>query len=320
MTTPAGWYDDGSGRQRWWDGTQWTSHFAPSAETAAFATPGATPASPGAHTVQPPSGVYDAAPSGYDTAEYAAPQHSTPLIPQKLSVVGLIGLGLAVLGAVVVCIPSTVIVGGAMLGLGFVASLVSLFLTGKKWPGIVGLILSVVAGFTAIVVALVLTLVGTVERYAPEFADASASDTDSDSDSDRDREVVEGELGSAVTITQYVGTAEVTLTSATWSNAYDALPPPENGGLLTINMTWTGVEGTTSLVPIVYFRVETAEGEEGWYDPFAENQPQNGPVKPKQTESGVLTFDVAESSSYTVIITDEGLEDIARIEVTPSAG
>lgn len=27
VTTPAGWYDDGSGRQRWWDGAQWTSHF-----------------------------------------------------------------------------------------------------------------------------------------------------------------------------------------------------------------------------------------------------------------------------------------------------
>lgn len=23
MTAPAGWYDDGSGRQRWWDGQQW---------------------------------------------------------------------------------------------------------------------------------------------------------------------------------------------------------------------------------------------------------------------------------------------------------
>lgn len=28
MTTgpEAGWYDDGHGRQRWWDGTQWTAH------------------------------------------------------------------------------------------------------------------------------------------------------------------------------------------------------------------------------------------------------------------------------------------------------
>jgi len=28
MTTPAGWYDDGSGAQRYWDGNVWTSHVA----------------------------------------------------------------------------------------------------------------------------------------------------------------------------------------------------------------------------------------------------------------------------------------------------
>lgn len=27
--TPPGWYDDGSGRNRWWDGTQWTGQYAP---------------------------------------------------------------------------------------------------------------------------------------------------------------------------------------------------------------------------------------------------------------------------------------------------
>lgn len=30
MSTPAGWYDDGSGTNRYWDGTAWTSHTAPS--------------------------------------------------------------------------------------------------------------------------------------------------------------------------------------------------------------------------------------------------------------------------------------------------
>lgn len=27
--TPPGWYPDGAGGQRWWDGTQWTEHSAP---------------------------------------------------------------------------------------------------------------------------------------------------------------------------------------------------------------------------------------------------------------------------------------------------
>lgn len=27
MSIPAGWYDDGQGRQRWWDGTQWTDSY-----------------------------------------------------------------------------------------------------------------------------------------------------------------------------------------------------------------------------------------------------------------------------------------------------
>lgn len=33
MSTP-GWYDDGSGRQRWFDGQQWTEHYAPQAVAA----------------------------------------------------------------------------------------------------------------------------------------------------------------------------------------------------------------------------------------------------------------------------------------------
>ena len=27
-TVPPGWYDDGHGGMRWWDGTQWTEHVA----------------------------------------------------------------------------------------------------------------------------------------------------------------------------------------------------------------------------------------------------------------------------------------------------
>ena len=43
MTTPAGWYDDGSGDLRWWDGQQWTTHV-----RTAEHTPPAAPALPAA--------------------------------------------------------------------------------------------------------------------------------------------------------------------------------------------------------------------------------------------------------------------------------
>ena len=29
MSTPAGWYDDGAGRKRWWDGERWTDDYQP---------------------------------------------------------------------------------------------------------------------------------------------------------------------------------------------------------------------------------------------------------------------------------------------------
>jgi hypothetical protein len=44
VSTPAGWYDDGSGRLRWWDGDQWTKHFADQQQLAVADTTGSTSA------------------------------------------------------------------------------------------------------------------------------------------------------------------------------------------------------------------------------------------------------------------------------------
>ena len=55
-TTPAGWYDDGHGAVRWWDGAQWTEHtHEPTGPGAASASSyyGATPGGP--HLPAPPS-------------------------------------------------------------------------------------------------------------------------------------------------------------------------------------------------------------------------------------------------------------------------
>lgn len=228
MTTPAGWYDDGSGRQRWWDGQQWTEHFAPEttdapavseeqlvveeqvAETPSIDdtvvrpsdetpispespdpsqtapagltaqdvndAPGVTAATTplsddlGAYSAPaaPAYPVGAAAPSsdsypgaaptypgnttGYPAAAYGQPG---PEEPKKVSVLGLVGLGLAALGTILVFIPVIGFIGFFLLAAGFIVSLVSVFLKGKKWPGITGLILAVVGTIIGIVMSFV---------------------------------------------------------------------------------------------------------------------------------------------------------------------
>ncbi|HWS50027.1 MAG TPA: DUF2510 domain-containing protein [Microbacterium sp.] len=238
MTTPAGWYDDGSGRQRWWDGQQWTEHFAPEAETPAapeapaagsdapqdwpvgeslddtvmrpsgdapaaptdadaqptevFSAPGETPSNDSYPGAAPAVRAYPAAPSYADAgAAYAPPAPGYPAAdpgvgypgagagapeePKKISVLGLIGLGLAALGTILACIPPVVMIfGWVLLGLGFIVSIVSLFLKGKKWPGIVGLSLSVLGTIISIIVAVVFAI-SVAASFQDEFGDLPTS-------------------------------------------------------------------------------------------------------------------------------------------------
>jgi hypothetical protein len=228
MTTPAGWYDDGSGRQRWWDGQQWTEHFAPEAtdtpaipeeqavseeqvvsegsviddtvirasdeaavspeaqepststtpaDQSAFDAPGATAATTPlgddlAAYAAPAAPVYPAAASAPSAGAYpgtapaypgsatgypAAAPYGQPGTeePKKLSVLGLVGLGLAAIGTILVFIPVIGFIGFILLAAAFVVSLISLFLKGKKWPGITGLILAVVGTIIGIVMSFV---------------------------------------------------------------------------------------------------------------------------------------------------------------------
>ena len=84
-------------------------------------------------------------------------------------------------------------------------------------------------------------------------------------------------------------------------------------------MTVTGLEGTSYVNPI-YFTIETAEGAEGTYDYFADGQLGSEDLEAGDSVSGKVTFDVAQSASYTVIVTDEMFQEVARITVTPTAG
>ncbi|GAA2937876.1 hypothetical protein GCM10010458_22610 [Microbacterium luteolum] len=121
--TPAGWYDDGSGRQRWWDGQRWGT-FADEVHTSAPTTTAAPIAFAGGG-------------------------------PKKLNVLALVAAIVAAVGFIFACIPGALIVGWILLPIAFVLSIVSLFLKGdKKWLGIVGLVLSIVGTIVGVIVFL----------------------------------------------------------------------------------------------------------------------------------------------------------------------
>jgi hypothetical protein len=48
-TTPPGWYDDGQGAQRWWDGNGWTDHTVPAGAPTPTGPPGGSAGSPAVH-------------------------------------------------------------------------------------------------------------------------------------------------------------------------------------------------------------------------------------------------------------------------------
>lgn len=201
MTTPAGWYDDGSGNRRWWDGLQWTEHVVTdvksaasesaaaestvSEQTSAHETPvdaaipvvPVAPEAPGSQAAAaeaapfvPPytlAAQVPSAPSHVSATDGSMyPSHAGSVAaawpvaaptppPTGVPVVGIIGLVAVVVGVVCASIPLTAIVGWGLLAIGFVLSLVSLFLRGRKWPGITGLAVAVIGAVLAVAISFI---------------------------------------------------------------------------------------------------------------------------------------------------------------------
>ena len=158
---PPGWYDDGSGRQRYWDGTQWTEHLAPLApptdqaatvpyETAPYG--GSAGAGTTADAGTAPGAV---PPAGATTMMPGAP--SRPPGRGTANVLGIVALVVAAVGFVFACIPFVQVVGLVLLPIAFVLGIVALFLEGRKWPAITGLIVAVLGAITGTVVFAVVT-------------------------------------------------------------------------------------------------------------------------------------------------------------------
>ncbi|MFB9957829.1 DUF2510 domain-containing protein [Agromyces bracchium] len=179
-SAPPGWYDDGRGQQRYWDGTQWTEHTAPLPgaqdatrpyDTAALGGEASPDASPYADTTpfaglptNGPAGTGGAPPAEYSgyAAYGGAPgtpgMPGAPPEPAGTNVLGIVALVVAAVGFVFAVIPFVQVVGLILLPIAFVLAIIALFLKGRKWPAITGLILSVVGGIIGTIVFAVVAL------------------------------------------------------------------------------------------------------------------------------------------------------------------
>lgn len=139
MSTPAGFYDDGSGRKRYFDGTNWTDKYedagtvAPSAAPAAYSTPayGGTPA-------------YAAA-TGYAAASAAKPGGNGLWITGLILWIGapiVAGILTPIIGIAAVDINSAIATGGASAIGGGVGIIVVWIIAGLA--SLLGLILFIV--------------------------------------------------------------------------------------------------------------------------------------------------------------------------------
>jgi hypothetical protein len=157
MSTPAGWYNDGSGQQRWWDGTRWTEHLAarepapvPAAVPEAhmrFEPPYAAPPRP---TSPSPFGSPDLA------ASFSVPPIAQPVAAQRVSrpsALGLAGLVLAALGLTLAFIGPFATASWTLLAVGLVGALASLLRPGSRWPGVTGILLATAGAIVAFFVA-----------------------------------------------------------------------------------------------------------------------------------------------------------------------
>ena len=114
-STPPGWYDDGHGALRWWDGAQWTEHTHVPAEAAPQAPAEAAPQAPVEAAPQAPveaapeipvapggfAPVYDASPA---TAPSALPPVGAGAAPEAAPKRSKIWILFVVLGALVVAL------------------------------------------------------------------------------------------------------------------------------------------------------------------------------------------------------------------------
>lgn len=266
-TTPPGWYDDGRGATRYWDGSAWTDHTQPAVPA---------PAPHNSSTAGVPAASVAPAPVASVPQTTVGPAAAPNDVSRTTrSVLGFIALAVAAVGLIFACIPGALVVGWILLPIAFVLSLVALFLPGRKWPAIAGLVVSIIGTIIGFVVFFAVVSNSFTNAFGgrdtsvtvPTDAPSSSSKPSEDAGSGnadqgtRDNPVPIGTLISGgeydVTINSVVLDATEQITAANPFN-----DPPDAGSvyaLVNATVTYTGDESGFAAFVAIDFVTSTGE-------------------------------------------------------------
>ncbi len=218
-----------------------------------------------------------------------APLAVAPLKPHALSIVALVT---AAVGFIFACIPGALIVGWILLPIAFILSLVALFLKGKKWPALVGLILAVVGTIVGFVVFFSLVANAANEAFGgggttpstPVATETAGVTPDDD----------EAESGSA----DYV----VTIDSATQTTDYEGKPA------LVVNYTFTNNSEKDASFLVATSAKAFQDGVELDLAIVSDGSVDSGStmndVKPGATTTAQLAYSLTSTSEVTVEVSE----------------
>ncbi|MBD3941243.1 hypothetical protein IF188_05960 [Microbacterium sp. NEAU-LLC] len=201
------------------------------------------------------------------------PAEATPTKP-AVRPLAWVALGAAALGFVFACIPGALIVGWILLPVAFVLAIVALVMTGRKWPGIVALILSVVGtivGFVVFFSLAALAVGDAIEDSTGSSVTAPSESEDAETDAETAEEPADESVaadGSSRDTPAPIGSTvsgrewDVTVNSVTLGATSDVVAAspvnqePEPGYeyiLVNVTTTYTGSDkGMPALVQIAY--------------------------------------------------------------------
>ena len=186
---PAGWYEDGTGSLRYWDGGAWTEHTSPRLDDAPVAAsewtvPGTpAPAERAAATASEPAGVLTPdTPAPAAQAVTTATADASPSNPRRPNALSITALVTAVIGFVFLYVPVLSIVGSVLVTGALVLAIISFALRGVEWSAIAAMAVSIIGIVLTIVSVILVATMTTVPETLNELDVATTEPTEEEAE------------------------------------------------------------------------------------------------------------------------------------------